>query len=162
MSENSWLKYFAELSSNEAANKNLKAFKDATVGSDELSKKILFSLTEDVNVVVLSAAASKNKVKLYHSFENLGGTRVNSKNKVVALDGFGVRATPVTFVEDSLKSVVDFKVPSSTNLKALTNKEDVSKCLAPLNGAEFKNASFVILPPFFRKCYFKLFIKIRR
>ena len=44
MSENSWLKYFAELSSNDAANKNLKAFKDATVGSDELLKRILFSV----------------------------------------------------------------------------------------------------------------------
>lgn len=147
---NSWLNYFVDLDDNEG-NKNLKAFQLATDSSGDFNSKILNLMGEDVNAIILSASHSFPKVKIYHSAQNLGGTRSKPDNKMVALDGVGCNATPVVFSIDSLKTKVNFKTPSLTTLKSLTDADSVNSTSAPINGDEFNHASFVILPPFIAK-----------
>ena len=72
---------------------------------------------------------------------------------MVALDGVGCNATPVVFLIDSLKTKVNFKTPSLTTLKSLMDADSVILTSAPINGAEFSHASFVILPPFLAKAF---------
>ena len=147
MTSNTWSNYFKELKSQEEGDKALEAFQNATTFNSD----IICAITEDENSIILSASSIPNKIKLYHSFHNLGGTRVKPNNKIVALDGFGCLATPTLFDSDSLKKIVKFKTPSYTTLKAITETTSVSSCSAPINGNELEHASFIILPPFIAK-----------
>ena len=75
---------------------------------------------------------------------------------MVALDGVGCNATPVVFLIDSLKTKVNFKTPSLTTLKSLMDADSVILTSAPINGAEFNHAPFIILPPFVAKAILSL------
>ena len=101
-------------------------------------------------MIIVTASPVPKKVKIFHSFKNLGGTRIKPTNKIVALDGLGCSATPTLFITDSLKKEIKFKTPLYTTLKAITESDSV-KASAPLNGNKFNHASFIILPPFIAK-----------
>ena len=52
-----------------------------------------------------------------------------------------------------LKTKVNFKTPSMTTLKSLSDADSVINTSAPINGAEFNHASFIVLPPFIAKTF---------
>ena len=127
MSANTWKSYFEELESNELGNSFLDSIAKATKMDDDKSEKeIISNICEDCDSIIHTASPILKKVKLYHSFANLGGTRVKPNNKIVALDGFGCQATAVRFEIDSVIKKLDFKVPSNTTLKAISDSSSVT------------------------------------
>ena len=145
---NTWKAYFNAMPTNAEANKNLSSFAKATKPSSATTFKseIIQNLVEDTDAMILAIAPVTKKLKLYHSFTNLGGTRVKPDDKIIGLEGFGPTATPLLFKLDCLTNLLSIQTPTFTTLKSITDTKDVAT--AAVSSQAFKNATFIILPPF--------------
>ena len=146
----SWKLYFSNLETNETSNRNLNVFSKAThITDDSTPTSIINALTDDIDIIIMIVAPVTRKIKLLHSPDNLGGTRIKPDNKFVALDGFTANATPIIIDESCITNTVELRTPAYTRMKTWQNIEDVTSSTAPTTGSiNFKHASFVILPPF--------------
>ena len=138
------------LDTNEISNKNLNVFARATTVTDEFDQsETIRSLTEDEDVIIMTVAPVTRKIKFLHSPCNLGGTRVRPDNKIVALDGFDDKATPVLIDEACLTTPVELRTPSVANLHAIKTVENIRNSSTLTSGRKnFHHLNFVILPPF--------------
>ena len=75
---------------------------------------------------ILAISPISGKVKIYHNFANLGGTRTRTDSKIVVLEGLGPNATPLFFPAEGLSDMSDYKYPSSTSLMDITSADDFS------------------------------------
>ena len=97
----------------------------------------------------MTVAPVTNKIKILHSPDNLGGTRIKPNNKFVALDGFNEISTPILLDEKCITSIVELRTPAFTKMKTWDNVEDIQTSTAPTSGSvNFRHTTFVILPPF--------------
>jgi len=149
VTSNSWKHHFQHLVSADDANSHLPAFKKCTNGdtTDDFSDIIFTALSEDPDAVILAIApAVTGKLKLYHSVQNLGGTRSRPKDKIVAMDGFGPLAIPVLFDSGMIVTKLESATPSLNDLfKTSSTDEIISLVENPTNIS--KHAIFTILPP---------------
>ena len=145
---NTWKAYFNAITTNAEANKHLSSFASATQpsSSSAFESEVIRNLVEDKDAMILAVAPVTKKLKVYHSFENLGGIRVKPEDKIVGLEGFGPSATPLLFKTDCIKTSLSIRSPTFTSLKTISDAKDVAT--ASVSSQEFKNASFIILPPF--------------
>ena len=148
--QTSWKHYFSSLETNELANKNLNVFDKATSVTDDFTNETLIrSLTEDIDIVILTVAPVTGNIKIFHSPINLGGTRIRPIHKLSALDGFNKNSTPVIFDQASITKTVDLRTPSFNKMRTWNTIESVTNSSAPTTGSKnFKHATFSILPPF--------------
>ena len=84
---NTWEHYYQNVVSNEDANKNLQAHgKDSDFDSkNDFTTKILISLTQDKETIILAKAPVSDSLFMYHIITNLKGSRTHPDNKVVGL-----------------------------------------------------------------------------
>ena len=162
---NTWKKHFQQLRSNKEADKKLQSYSSALAfdtlsgtSEEELFRNdVLKQLTEDQDTIILGVSQVSNKMKLFHSFSNLGGTRIREENKLVALEGFGPTATAVLLNESDINSPQTIKVPSYTQLKSCSDPSTVGECPASTTGREmFKNAPVIIIPPFVANAFIEM------
>ena len=98
-------------------------------------------------VSAMQVSSRIRKMKLYHSFANLGGTFHNPNNKIVALDGFGATATPIIIQPNDLESNFEVVAP---NFEALSDRESWKE-VETLNKEDkkiVKAPNFIFIPPF--------------
>ena len=157
---NTWKAHYKALSSNNRADRNLSGFEKATLihNTENFEQKLIREVTEDPDSIILAISPILNKVKLYHSFTNLGGTRVNPDQKIVGLEGFGPVATPVIFDTDSITGKVNVRTPPYNTLKYISDPENVNPTTVTFtnNTPDFEHATFVILPPFLFKAFLEI------
>ena len=90
---NSWLSHLQEINATNLANRNFKAFINATDVKKQKNDKIN-ALSEDPDSIVL-VANNHHRIKFVHSCKKFGGTRINPSVTVGGLVGQGARAFPV-------------------------------------------------------------------
>ena len=90
---NSWLLHLREINAAELANRNFKAFINATNVKKQKNDNIN-ALSKDPDSIVL-VADNHRRIKLVHSCKKFGGTRINPSVTVGGLVGQGARAFPV-------------------------------------------------------------------
>ena len=146
----SWKNYFSSLDTNDTSNQNLDIFNRATSTTDDTTNQTMItSLTEDIDVTILTVAPVTRKIKVLHSPTNLGGTRIKPEDKIVALDGFETNSTPVILDNDCVTSKVELRTPAYSKMVNWDSIDDIKSSLSPTSGQiNFKHMSFVILPPF--------------
>ena len=154
-----------KLISNLEANRNLEgyskslAFKSVSTDNEKerFKKEALNQLTEDEDTIFLGMSPVTRKIKLFHSVTNLGGTGVRKDNKIVALEGFGPTATPVLLNEAGILAPLEVKVPTYSQLKAISRPEQVPGCSPTASGWTYlKNAQLIILPPFIANAFVEI------
>ena len=89
-----------------------------------MTKARIKNLTEEINTVFLAADA-EGKIQILHSPKNFGGTRLQPKNKVVALVGLGTQATTVQMDERNAFAVVSLLCPNLNLVNAETMAEGI-------------------------------------
>ena len=99
MLANSWKAYFARMYKNNVSDRRLAMFQKA-LGIELTLQQRMDRLVKNNDYVVMSVSPMQistrvRKMKLSHSFANLGGTFHNPNNKIIALDGFGAASTPM-------------------------------------------------------------------
>ena len=146
----SWKEYFKTLDTNDTSNKNIDIFNNATsITDDSTEDTMIKSLTEDIDVTILTVAPVTGKIKVLHSPKNLGGTRIKPGNKIVALDGFDVTSTPVILDTTCVTSKVELRTPAISRMRNYDTIENIQSSSSPTTGPiNFKHMSFIILPPF--------------
>ena len=115
-------------------------------------KQRMDRLTKNNNYLVMSVsrmqiAQNLRKMKLYHSFTNLGWSHHNLNNKIIALDEFGASATPIIIQTKDLEMNFKAVAPKLDKLPSpdLSNKaEELDK--DHMN--TIKAPSFILIPPF--------------
>ena len=148
--QSSWKHYFNNLETNEVSNKSLNVFSRATSITDDSTEETLIrSLTEDIDVVILTVAPVTGNIKIFHSPTNLGGTRIRPEHKLAALDGFGNNSTPVILDKTSMTAIVEIRTPSTNKMRMWTTIDEIKNSTTPNSGPKnFNHAAFSILPPF--------------
>jgi hypothetical protein len=124
-----WTNWFVNHPSNDAGNRNLRAFSN-TLNADFSNDAKLKDLIEENDTVILAADANK-KLAVFHSPKNFGGTRTRPDNKVACLIGLGNKATPVILDLESALQSVRIRVPGVLELSGCTTAEEVAALAAP-------------------------------
>lgn len=124
-----WTNWFVNHPSNDAGNRNLRAFSN-TLDADFSNDAKLKDLIEENDTVILAADANK-KLAVFHSPKNFGGTRTRPDNKVACLIGLGNKATPVILDLESALQSVRIRVPGVLELSGCTTAEEVAALAAP-------------------------------
>ena len=147
---NTWKNYYQSLASNEDANKNLEAFaKDSNFDDlTDFPAQILLAFAADKDAVILAKAPCSDKIALYHSIKNLGGSRSRPTNKLVGLVGSGPSAIPVVFDATSISTAVTVDCPTVATLTGISDKTHVTTSVVPRTRPfVLHNACFQFLPP---------------
>ena len=147
MTSRSWENHLTNLHTNGDGNKNLMSYSNA-LSSGLTEEEKIRNLTENVNDVVAGVDA-ENKIMLFHSCANLGGTRARAAHKIVALVGMDQLTYCVEIVISSALTDCNFDAPSLT---AYTNCKE-SKELANLatdGDGTFNGSSMFVVAPFVR------------
>ena len=146
----SWRHYFDSLESNEMTNRHISRLTSATTITDDTTDTLVIrTLTEDRDAVLMVVAPVTKEIKVLHSCENLGGKRTRPDNKIVALDGFDDKATPVVLSVDSTVTRNEFRTPSNSTFRTFDTIEAVKNSTTPTSGSiNFKHCSLIFLPPF--------------
>ena len=124
-----WTNWFVNHPSNDAGNRNLRAFSN-TLDADFSNDAKLKDLIEENDTVILAADANK-KLAVFHSPKNFSGTRTRPDNKVACLIGLGNKATPVILDLESALQSVRIRVPGVLELSGCTTAEEVAALAAP-------------------------------
>ena len=110
MTSRSWGNHLTNLHTDGDGNKNLMSYSIA-LSSELTEAEKIKNLTENVNDVVAGVDA-ENKIMLFHSITNLGGTRARAANKIVALIGMDQLTYCVETVTSSALADCNFDAPS--------------------------------------------------
>ena len=147
---NSWKKVLLDNNLADAGNKNLEAFAKATLQATSKHDR-LRALTEDQDTAMLAVAPVTGLLKLCFGMTNLGGTRTDTVNKVVSLDGLDAVATPVVFSMTDIESLIQVQHLTIDTLVAAKTKEDLENAPLVPRRNFLSNSPFVLLPPFITK-----------
>ena len=116
--------------------------------SSALDEEVCRALSEDVKTPIIAVTPGLKRIKLYFHLCNLGGTRNRPENKIVGIEGLGVRAVPLNFNMDDLRQLSNFLRPKSADLIAAATKADFKSRTSLRRGAtKRKKRNFIILPP---------------
>jgi hypothetical protein len=145
-----WADWFTNHTSNNARNKNLRAFSDI-LGAGVSNEAKLRDLVDEIDTVILGADPNKN-IMLFHSPKNFGGTRSRSELKVSCMLGLGARATPVLLDLNSAFANIQIVVPSVQDLAGCESSDEVAAILAPEENGEvgFEGSAIFIPGPILR------------
>jgi hypothetical protein len=124
-----WTEWFSNHFYNEDGNRNMATFSSILEAGSSQEKK-LPSLVEEIDTVILAANA-KNRIMIFHSPKNFGGTRLRPDNKVICMLGLGVHATYDLI--DLRTAVADCQivVPVVTDLSNCKIAKEVANIPAP-------------------------------
>ena len=136
-----------KLPSNDDRNKNLNSFHEA-LNSDLPTRDSIKNITEDKDDVVACVDRGK-KVQLIHSISNLGGTRSQSKDKILDIIRMEQQGICVELITDPVATDCNFPPPSLADYKICQSKKE-SEELEVDNGGTFKGSSCCIPAPFLR------------
>jgi hypothetical protein len=150
-----WSNWFTNHPSNDAGNKNMQAISDILSSGDPTDSKIQSSV-EDIDTVILAADANK-KVMNFHSPKNFGGTRIQPKNKVMAMLGLGTQATWVQIVLNTALADFNIIVPTVDKLAACKTADKVAANPIPEASGivGFEGSANFIPAPLFRNAILK-------
>lgn len=147
---NTWNSYYKDHPTNDEANAHLNNFRTCTEVEQDpnaFHPKVITTLRADPDTIIMSKSPFTNKMKLFHSIKDLGGTRARASNKIVGMEGFGPQATAVAFDMNTISHSISIDVPSDDTLLGIDSNEKVVQATEQQNN-EFSNANFVVLPPF--------------
>ena len=121
---NTWKHYYQNLVSNKDANKNLQAYvNDSDFDSkNDVTTKILITLTQYKDTIILAKAPISNSLVMYHIVTNFGGSYARPDNTLAGLVGIGSNTTPIIFKTDSITKILEVNFPSNTSLKNIKIK----------------------------------------
>ena len=124
---NTWKLHFQTLLSSTDVNKNLKSFARDSSSTDlnDFTSDILRNFTQDKNSIILVKAPATNRLAMYHSITNIGGTRARPDDKLVCLLGSSLDASAVMFDKESVTTNLSIKCPTHNNLKAVVKTTTV-------------------------------------
>ncbi len=144
-----WANWFTNHTSNDARNKNLRAFSDI-LGAGVSTEAKLRDLVDEIDTVILGADPNKN-IMLFHSPKNFGGTRSCPELKVSCMLGLGTRATPLLLDLNSAFANIQIVVPSVQDLAGCESSNEVAAIPAPEENGEvsFKGSAIFIPGPIF-------------
>ena len=144
-----WLLHFTSLPSNDLGNKSLSSFaKASSATEDSTTESLTQALIQDIDTVFLTVAPITNRIKLLHSPQRIGGTRLCPATTLVALDGFDRQAQPLVIDPTTLTTTFSIRTPSNSTLRRILSQDSVDSSSAPTNGRPFQHAPFLLLPPF--------------
>ena len=109
----SWKQHLAKLPSNDDGNKNLNYFHEA-LNSDLITRDRIKNITEDKDDVV-ACVDGENKFQLIHSISNLGGTRSQSKDKILGIIRMEQQGICVELITYSVATDCIFPAPRLAN-----------------------------------------------
>ncbi len=120
-----WTEWFSSHPNIKDGNRNMSAFSSILKAGFSEEEK-LWSLVEEIDTVILAADAN-NKIMIFRSPKNFGGTRSRPDNKVVCMLGLG---THVTYVLIDLRTALadcQIVVPAVTDLSHCKSAQDVAQ-----------------------------------
>ena len=145
MSSRSWKKYFTGLPSNDDGNKNLNYF-HGDLNNTFPTRDRIKNITKD-NYDVVACVDGENKVQLIHSISNLGGTRSQSKDKILGIIGMEKQGIFVELIISSVNTDCNFPAPSLADYKQFRSNKELDE-LEVDDGGTFKGSSCFIPGPF--------------
>ena len=110
MSSRIWKQHLTELPSNYDGNKNLNSFREA-LNIDPPTRDRIKKITEDKDDVV-ACVDGKRKVQLIHSISNFGGTRSQSKDKILGIIRMEQQDICVEIITYYVATYYNFPAPS--------------------------------------------------
>ena len=141
---NTWKHHVQALVTNEDTNKNLKVFvKDSSfTNKTDFPKEIIHKFTQDKYSIVLDRAPATNKLDIYHSIINLGGTRGRPDKKLVGLLGSGPESTAFVFDKFAVPNKLQFYCLLNNAIKAIAYHAVMKTTAAPARNCHtFHNAN---------------------
>ena len=145
-----WTEWFSNHPNNEDGNRNMAAF-SSILESGLSEEEKLRSLVEEIDTVILAADAN-NKIMIFHSPKNFGGTRSRPDNKVVCMLGLGAHTMYIFIDLRTALADCQIVVPAVTDLSDCESAQDVANIPAPEeNGlVDFEGSSIFIPAPVLR------------
>jgi hypothetical protein len=123
----------------------MQAFSDMLSSGDPTEIKQR-SLVEDIDTVILVANANRN-IMILHSPKNVGGTRIQSKNKVIGMLGLRTQATWVNLILNLALANCNIVVPFVNKLAACTTTKEVKdKPAQERNGSDSFEGLVIYIP----------------
>ena len=145
-----WKAYFASRESNHRGNQAPAAYLTAWHDASATPKAKLHLLTNDPDNAILAGDIGQG-IMVLHSFKNFGGTILSPLDKFACLLG-GTRMAPIIVVnEDAISDNIELTTPSSEDILACADVEELLNLDAPLAEENADTITFrggnTFLPP---------------